>query len=241
MNNLDYIIIAVLAVMVLTSYFRGFIKTLFNLVSMVITFGLTYYLYPYVSKFIMTETGLYKSLSEYINVSFDFENLLEGAVSKESQFDVIGTLPFPEVIKDILATNNNTEMFDLLDVSSFTDYVSSSLASIAVNIIVFIVLFLIIWLVLSVLVNVLDLVAKLPGLKAVNRLAGAGLGLLLGLAYIFIGFAVLSLVISMNQSMDLVTLIDGSIIGSFLYNQNPVMDLLNNNIENNYFWNIIAK
>jgi len=241
MNLLDLIIIVVLLVMFITGYSRGFIKTLFDLLSMVITFALTYYLYPFVSKFIMTETSVYKNLSESISKTFDFEKLLQGAISKESQFDAIKTLPLPENFKEMLTMNNNPEMFKLLDVSSFADYISGSLASIVVNIIVFIVLFIAIYIVLTVAVNMLNLISKLPILNKMNKLSGGALGLLLGIGFLFVGLTVLSIIISTNNSNDIVALIDGSILGSFLYYNNPIMDLLNNNISNNHFWNILAK
>ena len=241
MNNVDIIIIVVIGFMVVSGYLRGFIKTLFSLLSMVITFVMTYYLYPYVSKFIMDKTNLYKNISETINKNFDFEKLLEGTISKESQFQAIEKLPLPEMFKDILTNNNNPEMFDLLDVSSFTDYISGSLASIVVNIIVFISLFFIIWIALNILVGVLDVVAKLPGLKQMNELAGAGLGAVLGLLFVFVGFSVVSLIISVNQNLGLLNMIEASSIGAYLYDHNPIMDFLNNNIDNTHFWNILSK
>ncbi len=241
MSKVDIAIIVVIGLMMLSGYIRGFIKTLFNVVSMIITFGLTYYLYPYVSKFIMNETSLYKNISETISSNFDFEKLLEGAITKESQLQAIENLPLPDMFKEILVNNNNPEMFKLLDVSSFQDYISGSLASIVVNIIVFIALFFIIWIVLNILVSVLDLVAKLPGLKQVNKLAGAGLGLVFGLAFVFIGLAVVTLIISVDQNLDLVQMVENSYLGGYLYNHNPIMEFLNNNVDNTYFWNIISR
>lgn len=210
MSKVDMTIIVVIGLMMLSGYVRGFIKTLFNVVSMIITFGLTYYLYPYVSKFIMNETSLYKNISDTISSNFDFEKLLEGAITKETQLQAIEKLPLPDMFKEILVNNNNPEMFKLLDVSSFQDYISGSLASIVVNIIVFIALFFIIWIVLNILVSVLDLVAKLPGLKQVNKLAGAGLGLVFGLAFIFIGLSVVTLIISVDQNIELVQMVEES-------------------------------
>lgn len=241
MNILDLVIIGVLVVMFVTGYSRGFIKTLFDLLSMVITFALTYYLYPFASKFIMNETGMYQKLSESISETFNFEKLLQGAVSKESQFDAIKALPLPDNFKEMLTSNNNPEMFKLLDVSSFKDYISSSLATIVVNIIVFIVLFIVIYIVLSILVNMLNLISKLPVLDKMNKFSGGALGLVLGLGFVFVGLTVLSIIISTNNTTDVVGWIDGSTVGSFLYYNNPIMDLLNNNISNNHFWNIIAK
>ncbi len=241
MSKIDIAIVVIIGLMMLNGYIRGFIKTLFSLVSMIVTFGLTYYLYPLVSKFIMNETPLYKTISKTISSNFDFDMILEGAINKESQIQAIENLPLPDMFKDILINNNNPEMFKLLDVSSFKDYISSSLASIVVNIIVFMSLFLIIWILLNILVGVLDLIAKLPGLKQFNVLAGAGLGFIFGLGFVFIGLAIASLIISLDQNLELVQMIEASQIGGYLYNHNPIMDFLNNNVENTHFWNIISK
>jgi len=240
MNLLDLIIIGVLVIMFLGGYSKGFIKSLFDLLSMIITLALTYYLYPFVSKFIMNETGLYEKLSESISKTFDFEQILKEAISKESQFDAIKTLSLPDNLKEMLTSNNNPEVFKLLDVTSFTDYVSGSLASIVVNIVSFLVLFVIIYIVLSVLVNMLNLISKLPVLNKMNKLTGGLLGLVLGLGFIFLGLTLLSIFISTKSTTDILTMIDESSIGSFLYYNNPIMDLLNNNISNNHFWNILA-
>lgn len=241
MNLLDLIIIGVLALMFVSGYRRGFIKTLFELLSMVITIALTYFLYPFVSKFVMTETGIYKKLAENISKTFDFDKLLVGAVNKETEFDAIKNLALPESFKEMLTSNNNPEMFKLLNVSSFSDYISGSLASIVVNILVFIILFIAIYIVLSIVVSLLNLISKLPVLNKMNKLSGGAVGLLLGSGFVFVGLTLLSVVISTNNTSDILRLIDESVIGSFLYNNNPIMDLLNNNISNNHFWNIIAK
>jgi len=241
MNTLDMIILAVIVVMLISGYVRGFIKTLFNLLSMIITFGLTYYLYPFISRFVMMNTDLYKDLSMRISETFNFEQLFANVMTKESQIEAIQNLPFPDTFKEMLISNNNTEIFNLLDVSSFTEYISGSLASVVINIIVFIGLFIIIFIVLSILVNVLDLIANLPGLNSINRLSGAMLGLIMALGFIFVGLTVCSIIISTNSSVDMVRAIEESTIGSYLYANNPIMDLLNNNIDNNHFWKIISQ
>lgn len=241
MNTLDIIILVIVGAMFLSGYMRGFIKTLFDLISLVVTFGLTIYLYPYVSKFVMTKTGIYKKLSESVSKSFNLEKILEGTASKEAQFEAIKLLPIPENFKDVLSTNNNPEMFKLLDVSSFQDYISSTIASITVNVVVFLIIFIIISILLTVVVSMLNLVAKLPMLNGVNKLAGASLSTLIGVAYVFVGLAVLSVIVSTKNSVDLTNMIEQSKIGSFLYLNNPILDLLNNNITNNHFWKIIAR
>ncbi len=137
MSVMDMIILVVLGLMLITGFARGFIRTLFDLMSFFITLGLTYYLFPYVSSFIITQTGIYKNLSEHISSAFDFDRMLDGLTTREAQINAIENLELPENFKEMLIENNNPEMFQVLDVSSFSEYISGSLASVVINVIVF--------------------------------------------------------------------------------------------------------
>jgi hypothetical protein len=145
MNQLDIIILVVVGLIVLGSYIRGFVRTLFSLLSMVITGALTYFLYPMVTKFIMTQTGIYDSISEFIDDKFNLQDVLSNVDTKEAQLDFIGDMELPDNITDMLESNNNPEMFDLLDASNFRDYISGSLATIVLNVLVFVALFIVIY------------------------------------------------------------------------------------------------
>lgn len=241
MNKADIGILIVLALTILSCYHRGFIRTFFNMVAMIVTGIITYYLYPYITKFIITKTGIFESISEFIDENFNFDKLLSNLDGKEEQLDALNDLDLPDNITNMLEANNNPEIFDILDVSNFRDYVSSSLATIVLNVIVFIILFMIIYVLLSVVVNMLDLIAKLPILKQVNKLAGLALGVVMGIFIVYLGMLVVSLLISMNVTPDLVDLIEESVIAKVFYGNNPLDGFLSNNPSTSHFWQTLSK
>lgn len=240
MNTVDIIIIVVIGIFALTGYFRGLINTLFNMLSFVISIALTYFLFPFVSRFIMNSTPIFNKLSESISKAFDLDNIIKSSVNKEEQLNIIQSLGIPKGTREMLVNNNNPDVFKLLDANTFKEYISKSLASLAVNVIVFVILFILISIVLTILVSVMNLITKATHLDQVNKFSGAIVGTLMGLLFVFIGLAVIAFILSTKNQANLLAVIDKSTIGSYLYNNNPIIDFLSNDIENNHFWKIIS-
>ena len=92
------------------------------------------------------------------------------------QRQVIENLQLPETIKKALVDNNNSEIYRILGVDTFFDYVATYLADMALNLAGAVVLFLAVFVGLRILVRWLDLVARLPVIHGINQIAGAILG-----------------------------------------------------------------
>lgn len=240
MNSLDIIILVVLLVFALTGYFRGLINTLFNMLSFVISMAVTYFVFPYVSRFIYVKTSFDDKLAEKIGSAFKLDSLITESMTKTEQLNVIQSLGLPKGTKEMLINNNNSDVFKLMDITSFKDYISKSLASFAINIIVFVVLFILISVILTILVKVLNLLTEVTHLDQANKLGGAVLGTLMGLLFVFVGLAIVAFIVSTKNQGNLFTLIDQSLIGKYLSDNNPVVDFLSNDIENNHFWKILT-
>ena len=226
MNTLDFIIIIILLGSILYGFGKGFIKTLYSMLSLIIAFGVTYYLYPIITKFVITKTTIHDNLSIKIAESFDFGKLFMDLAGKEEQYQAINLLNIPNVLKMLLKENNNTEGFNRVGASSFDEYVSGMLANIVLNILIFIVLFIIVIILLAIIVNILDLIAKLPFLNITNKLAGSILGLGLGSIIVILFIGIMSLMITVTNNQELVELLNGSIIAEYIYEYNPIMQYL---------------
>lgn len=226
MNTLDFIIVIILLGAILYGFSKGFIKTLYSMLSLVIAFGVTYYLYPIMTKFVITQTTIHENLSQKIAESFDFNEIFMGLVGKEEQYQAINLLNVPNVLKMLLKENNNTEGFSRVGATTFDGYVSGMLANVVLNILIFIVLFIVVIILLAILVNVLDIIAKLPFLNITNKLAGSILGLGLGSIIIILFIGIMSLMITVTNNPELVRLVDESIIAGYIYEYNPIIHYL---------------
>ncbi|MBN2222895.1 MAG: CvpA family protein [Vallitaleaceae bacterium] len=225
MNSLDWIVIIIIGISVFLGYHKGLIKTLFDFISMILAFIMTYLLYPYVSLFLIKHTKIHEKIASKIQEVFELDKLLLGAVSKESQMDSIGMMGIPKGLKESLIQNNNEEIFRLLGVDSFEEYVSHYIATVTMNILVLVILFIAITIVLALLVRVLDLIAKLPVLKQANKSAGAVIGLFMGILTVSVVILVISSLISLQGDQKLLELIETGSISKWFYDNNPLEHL----------------
>ena len=94
---------------------------------------------------------------------------------------------------ELLTENNNKEVYKMMGVEFFQDYVGGYLSDMVLKAAVFVVLFLVVYIVLQIVVIWLDLIAKLPILSGINKMAGAVLGGVQALVYIWIGCLILTM------------------------------------------------
>lgn len=225
MNILDWIVIAILGGSVFVGYQKGLIKTLFDFISMIVAFVLTYLLYPTVSMFLYQNTNLHSKIAMKVQEALQFDKLLMGAVDKESQINSIGAMGIPRNLKESLIQNNNDEVFRLLGVDSFEEYVSHYIATTTMNLLVIVILFITIMVLLAVVVRILDLIAKLPVLKEANKGVGGFIGFISGMIVISLLMMVISSIITLQENKTLLDLVENGSISKWIYENNPLENL----------------
>ena len=178
MENWLSIAVAVYLIgMVLYGHYKGFIKLAVSAVALIITFATIHVAMPQVTDFLKNNTKIYSSFEQSMK---DAMKLDENADSEEpsGQRSIIEGLELPKQLKDALLENNNNEVYKVLGVDTFTQYVASYLANSILNIVGFLVLFVVVFAALNILTVWLDLVARLPILSGINKIAGGLLGVI---------------------------------------------------------------
>lgn len=206
--------------MVLYGHYRGFIRLAVSLVSLAAALLVVWAVMPYATDWIKNNTGLYESMKAGIEQTAGFTQL-EGEPDEPSDEGLaIEGLELPEQIKRLLSENKTAEDYGSLGAEALQDYVGSYLADIMLRILVFVVLFLTIFILLRVLVFWLDLIAKLPILSGLNQIAGAVLGGLEGLVFVWIGCMILTLASGTGLGGQIMSQVDISPWLSWLYENN---------------------
>ena len=194
--------------MVLYGHYRGFIRLAVSLVSLAAALLVVWAVMPYATDWIKNNTGLYESMKAGIEQTAGFTQL-EGEPDEPSDEGlVIEGLELPEQIKRLLSENKTAEDYGSLGAEALQDYVGSYLADIMLRILVFVVLFLAIFILLRVLVFWLDLIA------------GAVLGGLEGLVFVWIGCMILTLASGTGLGGQIMSQVDISPWLSWLYENN---------------------
>lgn len=212
-----------LLLMVLYGHYRGFLRIAVAMSALVISIIVAQLATPHITSFLknnteiqqLAEQGLLKAAGlepESADVS---ENL-----QPSHQRILIEDLHLPQQMKDVLMENNNNEIYHRLGVETFLGYVGAYLADMVLNLVGSVVLFVVVYLSLRLLVRWLDLVAKLPILSGINQIAGAILGGIRGLLWLWAGFLVADLFASAPWATAVLTQIHQSHWLTFLYQNN---------------------
>lgn len=153
-------------------------------------------------------------------------DIFEIDIPRNMQITVIENAEIPEIYKDLLLSNNNDEVYELLGVTTFAEYVGKYLSKIVVDILSFLLTFLIVTIVIRALVFALDFVSELPVLGILNRLSGLVVGSSLSLIIVWFGFVLITLVYATDTGKMLMSMIVENELLLFLYEVNPIMNMM---------------
>lgn len=215
-----------LLVMVLYGHYRGFLRMAVSLGALVLSIAIVPVMMPHVTSFLKEKTGIHSMVRQSVLKSALGE-MAESAWQEPVQLpaqqrQVIEKLPLPEAMKEALADNNNSEIYRMLGVDTFFDYIVSYLADMVLNLAGTVILFLAVFVGLRVLVRCLDLVARLPVIHGINQIAGAILGGWQAMLYLWIGCLVANLCSGTSWAQAVLSQIQASPWLNFLYQYNPL-------------------
>lgn len=190
--------------MVLYGHYRGFLKMAVSMLALVVSLVAVPVIIPYLTGIVKENTGLHQAIGKGVlniagkdldkNQSFpEIQRQEDGSflLSPSQQRELIENLKLPDQMKTSLLEHNNSEIYHVLGVDGFLDYLGTYLAHMVLNLVSGIILFLIIFIGIRILIRWLDLIARLPILHGMNQIAGAVLGGVQGLLLIwFLGFIV---------------------------------------------------
>lgn len=230
MNGLLILVGVIILIGALNGFTKGAVKILVSLVATIATIAIVFFATPIVSSGIRALTPLDEMIEQRIQESFfkegetEVEDYIE--IPRKTQIALIEEAELPEVFKEVLLSNNNNEVYDLLGVHTFVDYIIEYLTKILIDIISFLITFVVVTIVVRVTMFMLDLMANLPVLGVLNRLSGTALGVVMSLVVVWILFTVIMLVYQTEFGKMLVQMIAENEFLRFLYNVNPIVKMM---------------
>lgn len=227
MNNWLEIGVAVFFIsMILYGHYKGFLRLAVSMVALIATLVIVSITMPVVSGFMKNHTPIFTWIENGVESAFGMSPETETEQMPAQQRVEIERMKLPQEIKDVLIENNNRDVYLALGVDRFTDYIGNYLANIVLNVLGFILMFIIVYFLIRVLTHWLGLIAKLPILSGLNQLAGAVLGAVEGLFYLWIACLVLTACAGMGWASSIIAQIEASPWLSYLYHYNVVSRLL---------------
>lgn len=218
---LDLVLIAIFILCVVFGYKKGLIGVIFSLCAFVISLIITIILYTPITNWIINNTqfddnikntiienGIIKdeNTETDVDTDTDTENSEESSMSGYIQQYVGDT---------IINTTNN-----------IVEETAGVIAEKVVAIIVAILLFIVIRLLMILLKFVISGIANLPIIKQFNKLGGTLYGIIVGIFIVYIILAVLFFIVTVNNNITIIDMIDSSIVSKILYTNNIILNII---------------
>ena len=160
-------------------------------------------------------------MQEEIAESFD-----EGEIPRQMQIAAIEAADIPDVFKELLLSNNNSEVYRALGATTFLEYISKYFAKLIIDIVSFLGTFIIITIIVRAIVFALDFVTELPVLGILNRLAGMFVGASISLIIIGFIFVGITLLYTTGTGKMLMEMIKEDEFLTLLYEHNYIMKMI---------------
>lgn len=234
-----------LAAMILHGHYRGFLRIAVSMSALVISLVIVRLAMPYMTTVLRQNTAIHhiieRGVLKLAGAEGSDESDLNGtdpgmAESGETglgeiepgeteqlpagQRILIEQLNLPEQMKEALVENNNNEVYRMLGVDKFIDYVSAYIANMVLTVIGSILLFIIVYIALRLIMRWLDLIARIPIISGINQIAGAVLGGIQGFLVLWVFYLIVSVCSKTAWASAVMAQINGSSWLSFLYRAN---------------------
>lgn len=225
MNWTDLVVIGIIVGFAVLGMKKGFILSVYRLISYVLSIFLAIKLYPFVSKF-LSGTPLYNNINDYIlkNLLLQQPDIDSGAKTAAADA-VVNNLQLPGFMKDFLIDKfpNPTEVFGVSDIMA---KISIELTGVVINVISLAVLYILVRVILIFTKFILKGISGLPLFKQLDKLGGLGLGAVEGFLTVYILMAVLMIFNTSPKFEGIFSAIDSSLIAGFIYNHNFIISYI---------------
>ena len=225
MNGLDIAVVIILILCVLRGYRDGLLMALYSLSSWVIGLLVARALYPMVSRFLLYNTVVHQFFKDYFINTLNLDQVITTQTIR-AQTEFIQQLPLPDFLTQLLITNNNAEIFRVLNVVSVEEYIGAFLATLTVNIISIICVFLLTRMVLRLLFDLLRLFEAFPVIKQFNKLGGIILGAGTGILLIWLLMVVFTFFLLRPETQFVWDLMLESRLTLLLFRNNLLMNMI---------------
>lgn len=210
--------------MVLYGHYKGFIRLVVSMLAVILSLTIVRVALPTVTEFLKENTKIQQTISESMKKSVGIQGEeTPGDISSDVpsvQRTIIEKLDLPQNMKSALIENNNSEMYQLLGVQAFTDYVGNYLANKILNSVGFVILFAVVYVAMKMIASWLNIIARLPIISGINKIAGALLGGIQGLVFLWLACILITAFSGTEWGLMLSRQIEASKWLSYLYNHN---------------------
>lgn len=230
MNWSDFVVIGIIGAFAVMGLFKGFIMSVYRLVSFVVCVYLSIKLSPVLVR-ILEKTAVFdviksmivRNLEAWSKSAFSSPTVLPtGTAGAET---ILGTMPMPDAFRNSIL-NNLPSPSELIDINGIVNAIGDGLANMVLSVLCLILLYIVLQLIFAFLGMLLRQIAELPVFKQVNKIGGLLLGALQGFLVVYILFAILTLFNSNPAFAPVFEQLGSSMLASGFYENNIIINFM---------------
>lgn len=234
MNAIDWIIVGVIGLCLLFGLYRGFIQTVLNLGSCLLSLVGSFFLFPRLADAVSSNTEITRMISSYTDSAsllgdLDLSSQAVASLTGAKVAEVVERANLPPPLDTLLQHNLQERVFSPLGnlATNVGDYVNQTILSVSINVLCFIVCFVGLFIVLTIVINLLRAVFRFPVLKQLDWLLGGAFGMLMGFALCFVIFTTVPILESVIPLPEFRQLVEESSLAKLLESGNLVISIMN--------------
>lgn len=215
---------AVLAFSCYTGYRNGFVREVVSMFFVVLSMIIVWAINPYVNTFLKENTPVYEKVREACGELVQNRDD-GGGTEQDEQNEILDSLSLPDILKEGIRQNNTEDGYTYLAASSFEEYVADYLAVAAVNGISFLLSYLLATICINTISYALNIIAGLPVIKGVNKVAGIFVGGIRCIIFLWIILLVLTVLCNSELGRKGMELVEKDIFLNTLNTYNPFIKI----------------
>jgi uncharacterized membrane protein required for colicin V production len=221
---MDIVIILIVALFGFIGYKIGFVKTAINMFSFVVAVGLALLFYKPLAVILTEQTSIDDWVIEKV-VDYKYKNEEVKQIEVESSEEIE-----EDTIIDSLSKQLPKTILEGVDIEKTKRDIKLEIAQkvseAIMKVLSLVIIFLVVKVTLFIASIVLNGIMQIPVLKQLNETLGLVFGLIMGVAELYIAFAIITFVASITDLSFVVDPIKSSLIASFMFDNNIILKLL---------------
>ncbi len=231
MNVVDYAILGIVGLSLLFGLYRGFVTSVFGLVSLFLAMFAAYALGPVLAREILKSDSVVQTLIHYTDAASrlgDLELSLQPVVglSATTIADIVSRTRLPAPFDALLSGNMAQQVFAAIGSINVSDYINQTIVTSIVSIISYLGVFIVSYVALTLLTGLIGYMFRFPVLKHLDALLGGVFGIARGVFFIYVIFALVPILMTVLPFDEFGELVNASALGSALYKSNIVTTIL---------------
>lgn len=227
MNWLRYVLLAVCILSALAGYRKGLVRTVLSMVSLILVTGLAIWMNPYVTDVLNERTTLPQYVEKKCLETFENNEFLSGE-NQDVQKKWLESMGVPEELVNQILGSGAVQDYQEEQLHSLASYAAKAVSEKIMKGIAFFLTLVLAVVFVTIAVKIVELITEIPGISFLNRMGGAGLGVVRAVLWIWIFFAVVYCFQATHWGNVCMKQIQGDPALAWLRENNPVLLLLKN-------------